>query len=74
MTFPNGFGDTQVVRSAGCEYINIDEGWWKGARDAAGCVTVDANQWHGGMEAIADGMTARAGPTSDGACARLDLP
>src|SRR5215470_1007281 len=39
---------------AGYRYINIDEGWWQGARDAAGNITVDQAEWPGGMQAIAD--------------------
>jgi len=38
--------------AAGYRYINIDEGWWQGARDAAGNITVSATQWPGGMSAI----------------------
>jgi hypothetical protein len=38
--------------AAGYRTINIDEGWWQGARDAAGNITVDAAQWPGGMAAI----------------------
>jgi len=39
---------------AGYRYVNIDEGWWQGTRDAAGNITVDPNDWPGGMSAIAD--------------------
>ena len=39
--------------AAGYLYVNIDEGWWQGARDAAGNIVVDAAQWPGGMAAIA---------------------
>lgn len=39
---------------AGYDYINIDEGWWQGTRDAAGNITVDESEWPGGMSAIAD--------------------
>jgi hypothetical protein len=39
--------------AAGYRYINIDEGWWQGARDSAGNITVDATKWPGGMSAIA---------------------
>ncbi|MEV6237554.1 ricin-type beta-trefoil lectin domain protein [Lentzea sp. NPDC051838] len=42
------------LASAGYEYVNIDSGWWKGTRDAAGNITVDQAQWPGGMKAIAD--------------------
>lgn len=29
----------------GYQYINIDEGWWLGARDEAGNIVVDKKQW-----------------------------
>ena len=38
--------------AAGYQYINIDEGWWQGARDSAGNISVSATQWPGGMAAI----------------------
>ena len=38
--------------AAGYRYINIDEGWWQGARDSAGNIAVDSAQWPGGMAAI----------------------
>ena len=40
--------------AAGYRYVNIDEGWWQGTRDAAGNITVDTAEWPGGMAAIAD--------------------
>ncbi|WP_217237872.1 ricin-type beta-trefoil lectin domain protein [Streptomyces sp. AC555_RSS877] len=40
--------------AAGYKYINIDEGWWQGTRDAAGNITIDETEWPGGMKAIAD--------------------
>lgn len=40
--------------SAGYVYVNIDEGWWQGQRDANGNMVVDTVQWPGGMQAIAD--------------------
>jgi hypothetical protein len=40
--------------AAGYQYVNIDEGWWQGTRDAQGNITVDTNEWPGGMKAIAD--------------------
>ena len=40
------------MKDAGYEYVNIDEGWWKGARDSSGNITVDNAQWPGGMSAI----------------------
>lgn len=42
------------LAAAGYEYVNIDEGWWQGTRDAAGNITVDTTDWPGGMQAIAD--------------------
>jgi hypothetical protein len=42
------------MKDAGYRYINIDEGWWQGTRDAAGNITVDIADWPGGMQAIAD--------------------
>jgi hypothetical protein len=40
--------------AAGYHYVNIDEGWWQGTRDAAGNIVVDTAEWPGGMSAIAD--------------------
>ncbi|HEX5200885.1 glycoside hydrolase family 27 protein [Paractinoplanes rhizophilus] len=42
------------LKDAGYQYVNIDEGWWQGTRDAAGNITVDTSEWPGGMAAIAD--------------------
>ncbi|WP_405926850.1 ricin-type beta-trefoil lectin domain protein [Streptomyces sp. NBC_00035] len=42
------------MAAAGYKYVNIDEGWWVGTRDSAGNITVDSEQWPGGMKAIAD--------------------
>jgi hypothetical protein len=33
------------MRKAGYEYINIDEGWWLGARDSKGNIVVDPKAW-----------------------------
>jgi hypothetical protein len=33
------------MRKAGYTYINIDEGWWTGERDAQGNIVVDRKQW-----------------------------
>src|SRR5208282_2503807 len=33
------------MKQAGYQYINIDEGWWLGARDAKGNIVVEAKQW-----------------------------
>ncbi|MEV7345314.1 RICIN domain-containing protein [Streptomyces sp. NPDC093544] len=42
------------MAAAGYKYVNIDEGWWQGARDSGGNISVDTAQWPGGMKAIAD--------------------
>jgi hypothetical protein len=42
------------MKDAGYSYVNIDEGWWQGTRDAAGNIVVDETEWPGGMKAIAD--------------------
>jgi hypothetical protein len=42
------------LKDAGYQYVNIDEGWWQGTRDAAGNIVVDTGEWPGGMKAIAD--------------------
>jgi hypothetical protein len=42
------------MKDAGYQYVNIDEGWWQGTRDASGNITVDNADWPGGMKAIAD--------------------
>ncbi|MFJ9909607.1 RICIN domain-containing protein [Streptomyces sp. NPDC101152] len=41
------------MAKAGYKYVNIDEGWWQGARDSDGNISVDTTQWPGGMSAIA---------------------
>jgi len=33
------------LKDAGYQYINIDEGWWLGKRDANGNILVDPKQW-----------------------------
>ena len=33
------------MKAAGYEYVNIDEGWWKGKRNAEGHIIVDPAQW-----------------------------
>jgi len=33
------------MKAAGYQYVVIDEGWWKGARDGAGNIVVDPRQW-----------------------------
>lgn len=42
------------MQKAGYRYINIDEGWWLGKRDAGGNIVVDADAW----PALAPGDTA----------------
>ena len=56
------------VKEAGYQFVNIDEGWWQGTRDGAGNITVDTNDWPGGMEAIATyihGLGLKAGLYTD---------
>jgi hypothetical protein len=38
--------------AAGYQYINIDEGWWQGARDGSGNIVINAAQWPSGMNGI----------------------
>jgi len=45
---------TNGMKAAGYQYINIDEGWWLGQRDAGGNIIVDPKAW----PAIADGEQA----------------
>jgi len=33
------------LKNAGYEYVNIDEGWWLGDRDAQGNIVVDGKAW-----------------------------
>lgn len=33
------------LHKAGYEYVNIDEGWWLGSRDAQGNIVVDPKAW-----------------------------
>ncbi|MEH0637357.1 ricin-type beta-trefoil lectin domain protein [Streptomyces bottropensis] len=42
------------MADAGYKYVNLDDGWWQGARDANGNIVVDENLWPGGMKAMAD--------------------
>ena len=44
---------TNGMQKAGYQYINIDEGWWLGARDEDGNIVVDPKAW----PAIAPGET-----------------
>ncbi|MFF1292600.1 MULTISPECIES: ricin-type beta-trefoil lectin domain protein [unclassified Streptomyces] len=42
------------MTAAGYQYVNLDDGWWQGDRNADGSIAVDAELWPGGMQAIAD--------------------
>ena len=42
------------LKDAGYTNFNLDDGWWQGARDAAGNMLVDEADWPGGMKAVAD--------------------
>ncbi|MFF3615445.1 lectin [Streptomyces sp. NPDC002580] len=56
------------MAAAGYTYVNIDEGWWQGARDSAGNISVDTAQWPGGMKAVVDyihGKGLKAGIYTD---------
>ncbi|MFD5517619.1 lectin [Streptomyces sp. NPDC127066] len=56
------------MAAAGYTYVNIDEGWWQGARDSSGDISVDTARWPGGMKAIADyihGKGLKAGIYTD---------
>src|SRR5579862_6985893 len=33
------------MKKAGYEYVNIDEGWWLGQRDAQGNIVVEPTRW-----------------------------
>ena len=63
------------LKDAGYTYFNLDDGWWQGARDAAGNMLVDEADWPGGMKAVADyihskglkaGIYTDAGPSGCG--------
>ena len=41
------------MKAAGYQYVNIDEGWWQGTRDASGGITVSSTDRPGGMQAVA---------------------
>jgi len=56
------------LKTAGYQYINVDEGWWQGTRDSSGNITVDTSDWPGGMKAISDyihGLGLKAGIYTD---------
>ncbi|OKK16159.1 alpha-galactosidase [Streptomyces sp. CB00455] len=42
------------MAAAGYKYVNLDDGWWQGARDTNGNIVVDEKLWPGGMKATAD--------------------
>ncbi|MDX3129927.1 ricin-type beta-trefoil lectin domain protein [Streptomyces europaeiscabiei] len=42
------------MAAAGYQYVNLDDGWWQGDRNADGSIAVDAELWPGGMQAVAD--------------------
>jgi hypothetical protein len=47
------------MAAAGYDYINLDDGWWQGARDASGNIAVSESLWPGGMKAVADYLHGR---------------
>ncbi|NNN31344.1 alpha-galactosidase [Streptomyces sp. S3(2020)] len=42
------------MAAAGYQYVNLDDGWWQGDRNADGSIAVDAELWPGGMKAVVD--------------------
>ena len=42
------------MAAAGYNYVNIDDGWWQGARDSNGKIVTDESLFPGGMKAMAD--------------------
>lgn len=42
------------MAAAGYQYVNLDDGWWQGDRNADGSIAVDADLWPSGMKAVAD--------------------
>ncbi|MDC2961078.1 RICIN domain-containing protein [Streptomyces gilvifuscus] len=42
------------MAAAGYQYVNLDDGWWQGDRNADGTIAVDAGLWPDGMKAVAD--------------------
>jgi hypothetical protein len=42
------------MAAAGYKYVNIDDGWWQGARDSNGKIVTDESLFPGGMKAMAD--------------------
>ncbi|WP_171110212.1 MULTISPECIES: ricin-type beta-trefoil lectin domain protein [Streptomyces] len=47
------------MAAAGYRYVNLDDGWWQGARDGDGNIVVDENLWPSGMKAVADYLHSR---------------
>ncbi len=57
------------MKKAGYQYVNTDEGWWSGTRDANGNITIDTSKWPGGMQALASYIHSKglkAGIYTDG--------
>ena len=57
------------MKKAGYQYVNTDEGWWSGTRDANGNITIDTSKWPGGMKALASYIHSKglkAGIYTDG--------
>ncbi|MFD5593347.1 ricin-type beta-trefoil lectin domain protein [Streptomyces griseorubiginosus] len=42
------------MSAAGYQYVNLDDGWWQGARASDGSIAVDPQLWPDGMKAVAD--------------------
>ncbi|WP_443066366.1 RICIN domain-containing protein [Streptomyces sp. NBC_01262] len=42
------------LAAKGYNYVNIDDGWWQGARDSNGKIVTDESLFPGGMKAMAD--------------------
>ncbi|WP_369034792.1 RICIN domain-containing protein [Streptomyces adonidis] len=56
------------MAAAGYTYVNIDDGWWQGARDGNGRIVTDESLFPGGMKAMADyihGKGLKAGIYTD---------
>jgi Alpha galactosidase A len=46
------------MKDAGYQYVVVDEGWWRGARDGAGNIVVNPKQWPAIMPGQKDGDMA----------------
>lgn len=42
------------MAAAGYQYVDLDDGWWQGDRNADGSIAVDTDLWPSGMQALAD--------------------